>query len=107
MKKRIMIGGQTNVSEWYAGAFPTDTLGEELNRGITFQDVFECLQVGFNVYALLGVNDSIVRERVFDALATAIGASYDHVYYQWLNGTKRPLGYRVYDDMNGLRFNNE
>ena len=92
MKKRIGVSGQTRVAEWYMGAFPTDDLGEELNRGITFQDVFECLQVGFNIYALLGVDDSIVRERVFDALATAIGANYDYVYYQWLNGTKKPLG---------------
>ena len=108
MKKRMTVSGQTNVAEWYAGAFPTDRYYiERLNKGIVFQDVFESLQVGFNVYALLGVSDSIVRERVFDALAKAMGTHYDIVYDQWLYHHNRPLGYMVIEDMKGLKFNNE
>ena len=104
MKK---YNGQTRLYDFYKEAYPTDTDGlKDLNRGATFQDAFECLQVGFDFYAFLGVGDSIVRERIFDALATLMGCSYDHIYYQWLNHGKRVFGLRLVDDMSGLRFTN-
>ena len=100
--------GQSKVADWYAVAFPHDEWGNEmLNKGLLFQDVFEALQVGFNIYALLGAGDSIVRERVFDALATMMEVSYDVVYYQWLDHQKEPLGKTLWRDMSKLRFKNE
>jgi len=59
------------------------------------------------VYALLGESDSIVRERVFDALATMMGVSYEVVYYQWLNHSKEPLYGKMWYDMSKLRFKND
>ena len=53
------------------------------------------------------MSDSLVRERVFDALATLMGCSYEHIYYQWLNGEKKPLEGQVVTDMQGMRFTNE
>ena len=79
----------------------------QINRNATFQDAFECLQAGFNFYAFLGVDDSLVRERIFDALATLMGCSYEHVYYQWLYHAKEPFGLELVTDMAGLRFKNE
>lgn len=103
----FQFDGQAKVADWYAVAFPHDEWGNEMmNKGITFQDVFECLQVGFNVYALLGAGDSVVRERVFDALATMMDVSYDVIYYQWLNHTKNPLNGELRTDLTGLRFDN-
>ena len=100
--------GQTLISQWYKECYPTDDWGYDgMNKAITFQDAFECLQVGFDFYTFLGVSDSIVRERVFDALATLMGCSYDHIYYQWLNGSKKPLGGQMITDMQGMRFTNE
>ena len=98
------INGQTLVQVWYALAFPQDDWGiNQLNKGITFQDTFEALNIGADIYAFLGGVDSIVRERVFDALATMMECSYDIVYYQWLN--HGPEGPRAqYDDLKGLRF---
>jgi hypothetical protein len=105
MKKRIDCNGQTRVRDWYAGAFPTDEWAiDGMNRIVTFQDVYECLCCRYNVYSVLGVSDSIVRERVFDKLATLMGCNYDYVYYQWLK-TERPLGMQLVGDMNGLKFN--
>lgn len=99
--------GQTNVSEWYKECFPHDDWGcEMMNKGITFQDVFECLQVGGNIYAFLGAGDSIVRERVFDALATMMNCGYEVIYYQWLNHEKKPLGGNLVEDMSNVRFSN-
>ena len=104
----IKFNGQSRVADWYNVAFPQDEWGNEmLNKGITFQDVFECLQVGFNVYALLGAGDSVVRERVFDALATLMGCDYEHIYYQWLNYTKNPLDSKLLEDLSVLRFKND
>ena len=106
--KGIQFNGQSKVADWYAVAFPNDEWGNEMmNKGVLFQDVFECLQVGFNVYALLGAGDSIVRERVFDALATMMEVSYDVIYYQWLNYEKKPLGGELWQDMSKLRFKND
>jgi hypothetical protein len=103
----IQFNGLSKVSDWYAAAFPQDEWGNEMmNKGIVFQDVYECLQVGFNIYALLGALDSVVRERVFDALATLMGCDYEHIYYQWLNHGKSPLGLKLVSDMSGLRFKN-
>ena len=100
--------GQTKLYDFYRECYPTDTeMIEQINRNATFQDAFECLQVGLNFYAFLGVNDSIVRERVFEALATLMGCSYDHIYYQWLDYSKEPLGLELVTDMDGLRFKND
>ena len=101
----IQVDGQSYVSIWYQEAFPHDEWGNAmLNKGITCQDVFEALQVGANIYAFLGAGDSVVRERVFDALATLMDCGYEHVYYQWLNGAKKPLGDMLWHDMTKLRF---
>jgi hypothetical protein len=104
----FQFDGQSKVADWYAVAFPYDEWGNEMmNKGILFQDVFEALQVGFNIYALLGAGDSVVRERVFDALATMMEVPYEVVYYQWLNHQKEPLGKTLYRDMSKLRFKND
>ena len=104
--KNFQFNGQSKVYRWYAVAFPHDDWGNEMmNKGITFQDVFECLQVGGNIYALLGASDSIVRERVFEALATMMEVDYSVIYYQWLNH-KSPMDGKLWYDMSKLRFNN-
>ena len=106
--KNFQFNGQSKVYRWYAVAFPHDDWGNDMmNKGITFQDVFECLQVGGDIYALLGAGDSVVRERVFDALATMMEVSYDVIYYQWLNHQKEPLGKVLWRDMSKLSFKND
>ena len=106
MTTTMDINGQTKIRDFYMDRFPTDELGKDINGNATFQDAYECLQVGFNFYAFLGVGDSIVRERVFDALATLMGCSYEHVYYQWRDHSKDPLGNILVTDMSFLRFKN-
>ena len=102
------FNGQTKLHDFYKECYPTDReMIKQINRNATFQDAFECLQVGFNFYAFLGVNDSIVRERVFEALATLMGCSYEYIYYQWLDHGEEPFGLEVVTDMDGLRFKNE
>lgn len=100
--------GQTNIADWYKECYPTDEWGYiGMNKSITFQNAYECLQVGFDFYTFLGVSDTIVRERVFDALACLMGCSYEHIYYQWLKKGKNPLGGMLVGNMQGMRFTNE
>lgn len=97
------FNGQSNVATWYAAAFPHDEWGcENINKGITFQDVFNCLQAGADFYAFIGAGDSVVRERVFDALATLMGVGYEYIYYRWLNNGEEPQEHLT--DLSGLRF---
>ena len=105
---REKFNGQTKLFDFYRVRYPDDTeMIGQINRNATFQDAFECLQAGFNFYAFLGVDDSLVRERIFDALATLMGCPYEHVYYQWLYHAKEPFGLELVTDMVGLRFKNE
>jgi hypothetical protein len=103
----MVFGGQSKVHEYYRAKFPEDELGQEINLGLTFQEVYEALYIGVDIYMVLGVGDSIVRERVFDAMATMMECSYEHIYYQWLNNSHRPLHGLIMDDLKGLRFYKE
>ena len=76
---------QTKIIDWYRMAYPTDTWAiENLNKIATFDDAYECLCIGFNIYTRLGVSDSIVRERVFEGLANAFACEYSAIYELWL-----------------------
>lgn len=73
-----------NVKEWYLSSFPTDELGMEMNESINFNDLFDALKYKLDVYDVLGVYDSIVRERVFDKLSTLMNVEYNFIYNLWL-----------------------
>lgn len=72
-----------NVKRWYLSAYATDEMGNEL-RDVSFADVFDALNNYKSVYKLLGVDDSLIRERVFQKLADLMDVTYDYVYGQWL-----------------------
>lgn len=98
------VNGLTKVADWYCEAYPDDEWGNEmLNKGIIFQDVWEALEVGYNIYAVLGAGDSIVRERVFEALAKLMNVDYEVVYQQWLK-EKAPCGMTLHEDLTKLHF---
>ncbi len=79
-----------NVREWYQSAFPTDEFGEQLDGGLTFEDVLAALSKGDNIYDVLGVYDSVVRERLFWYLAEIQDKSYEEIYDAWVPaGTKQ------------------
>ena len=63
--------------------YSDDELGYELND-VTFEDVFRTLDNYKSVYKLIGVYDSIVRERIFSMLAVIMDVEYDYIYDQWL-----------------------
>lgn len=75
------------VKEWYQRYYPTDSLGEEINEDLRFHTVSDWLYNTEDntetIYELIGVWDSIVRERIFIGLASAYGADYDTIYDRW------------------------
>lgn len=74
----------TTIKSWYLSAFPTDELGQKIRHDITFKDLFTALDNYRDVYELMGVFDSIVRERVFAKLAEIMEVEYNYIYDQWL-----------------------
>ena len=73
-----------NIMAWYVSEYPDDELGEAINPAATFLDLFEALDNYADVYDVLGVRDSVVRERAFAKLAELIEVDYEYVYEQWL-----------------------
>jgi hypothetical protein len=73
-----------NIKEWYLNTYPTDDLGCEINNDATFNDLLTCLSDCKDIYELLGVSDSLVRERAFCKLSDLMSVDYSYIYKQWL-----------------------
>ena len=73
------------IKNWYTHYYDTDELGQEMNSMATFNDLHRALLDGRDVYEVIGVEDSLVRERLFGELAILLGVSYEVVYNMWLN----------------------
>lgn len=76
------------VKDFYARTYPTDDIVEDINSSITLQQVLNGLIKGNgdNFYELIGVSDSLVRERVFLGLSEVMDLEYEHIFKLWLNG---------------------
>lgn len=79
------IEDDISVREWYVKTFPNDSIGQEIDPSVMFNDLQKALDEGADVYKLIGVGDSIVRERLFDKLADLTGVAYDDIYEKWVN----------------------
>ena len=76
--------------------YATDELGEQIRMGVTFKDVFHALDNRVCVYDLLNVHDSLVRERVFEALSEVMECEYDYIFSQWLRRTEYEHTFTMY-----------
>lgn len=77
----------TLLKEYYIQSYPSDKLGEDINKDITFVDLFECLDNYQDVYSLMNVYDSLVRERLFNKLASMMCVDYNYIYNQWIKSS--------------------
>lgn len=82
----MKVTENTKIKEWYLTEYPDDELGVEMNKNVTFYDLFVVLDTYKSVYDSLGVWDSIIRERVFSKLAEVMRVDYGYIYDQWLKG---------------------
>ena len=91
------------IKKWYLRSYPKDEMGEELNDTVTFKDLWDALNEKKDVYEIIGVGDSLIRERLFEYLALLYNVDYDVVYKKWLEsddyakgGGVRMVGNREY-----------
>ena len=75
-----------SVKQWYIKMYPEDEMGNDIHRQVTFNDALLCLLTRFNsVYDILGVDDSVIRERVFEQLTKIVKKlTYEDFYNMWL-----------------------
>jgi hypothetical protein len=72
------------IKDWYTKNHPTDDLGEELDEDVTFADLMNALNNKKEIYEVMGVGDSVIRERLFEHLTSMYDESYDTIYKKWL-----------------------
>jgi len=70
-----------NIREWYLKTYEDD-LGLEINENATFEEI-DYYEIR-NIYEYLNVEDSIIRERVFQELASLLNMKYQEIYDIWL-----------------------
>ena len=57
------------LKKFYLRNYPTDELGAEINGESTFDGLIQILLKNDDVYEYIGVEDSLVRERLFQRLS--------------------------------------
>lgn len=70
----------------YMKLYPDDPCGARIQEGATFRDMMKALRARIDVYLIIGTGDSLVRERLFAALAHRSGKSYEWIYNCWISG---------------------
>jgi len=75
-----------DVKSWYLETYPGDSVAEGIDEDVTFYDCAVTLIREGDIYDILGVGDSIIREKVFEKLADILGVDYNSVYYLWRDG---------------------
>lgn len=76
------------IKEFYAKNYPADGMVNDMNDNISFQEILNELIKGngYNIYEIIGVSDSLIRERVFLGLSEVMNLEYEYIYELWLNG---------------------
>lgn len=72
------------VSEWCQKEYAYDLYSYLINQSVTFRDVLIALDERKDVYKLLEVGDSTIRERIFNKLAKIMGIDYNDIYDKWV-----------------------
>tara|TARA_R100000278_G_C5459226_1_gene160243 strand:- start:414 stop:692 length:279 start_codon:yes stop_codon:yes gene_type:complete len=73
------------LKKFYTKNYSTDNYGKEINPLSTFVGLLDKLYKGHNVYDYIGVNDSLIRERLFLELSNILMTDYDYIYQLWID----------------------
>lgn len=84
----MITNENTKVKEWYVATYKSDKLGLDINENITFYDIFRALDNYKDIYKVIGADDSLIRERIFEELAKIMEVDYNYIYEQWLLTTE-------------------
>lgn len=75
---------EMEIKTWYFLTFPDDNAVHMIKSGVTFERLYEKMKQGVEFGEILGENDSVLRERVFDKLAQLYSVRYVDIYQTWL-----------------------
>lgn len=98
LEKEKSVDLNSDISAWYAAEFSDDEMKDEIYTGISFQQLNDMLSSN-DLYSIIGVDDTVVRERCFSKLAELMQVDYSVIYDMWLNAeipdmlnpTKQPV----------------
>ena len=62
---------------------------DQIPEDLTFRKVMDALNNEEDIYDVIGVNDSVVREEIFILLSDLLDIEYDEIYQLWLHGPKK------------------
>lgn len=93
LESKNKLSLESEIKPWYHWKYPTDDCWKDLIDDAEFKDVHSLLKgnkvqindVEYSSPDDLCADDSIVRERVFDALSKILKVSYDSIYTMWRN----------------------
>lgn len=80
-RKSANINLNDSIKKWYTKTYKTDECGTDINPNTTFMEVLSDTE---NAYDLIGVTDSVVRERVFEELSKRTNIPYEKIYNMWM-----------------------
>lgn len=79
---------RTRVLDFYMSLYPNDEEGKNINPNLTFANLLMDMKRGVGFYDMVGVEDSIIRKRIFAVLADLYANNdYGEIYDLWVNGT--------------------
>ena len=85
--KMTTYNKRTRVLDFYASFYPNDEEGKNINPNLTFSSLLRGMKKGVGFYDMVGVGDSIIRERIFVTLADLYANSdYGAIYSLWMFG---------------------
>ena len=78
------------IKDFYTTLYPEDELGLEINPDITFKDMYKALLDRKEIYDVIGVPDTIIRERLFTVLAGLFAkGNYIKIDDLWMLSAKK------------------
>lgn len=74
MKENSM---KSKINVWYSYHYPNDTEALKNINAVTFGDVLKAIVTKENVYDVIGLADSIVRDSIFSEICNLLGWEYE------------------------------
>ena len=82
-EKFLDYAKKLKVRAVYKKMYPTDDLADEIDPKLTFKQAYDRMFKGECIYHIIGIGDSVIRERIFAILSELYGVTYDEIYNLW------------------------
>lgn len=73
----------SDIRDWYIKNYPEDREGKNIKH-VGFRETYQGMKKGEDFYKKIGVQDSVIRERVFNQMAKENKTSYNNIYKTWM-----------------------